>query len=97
MLTSLLFRLLAHFVRHPNAVQTRARLLDAVWGADEERAERVVDQAIYELRLLIEPDPAHPRYLRTRRGEGYWYRPPEPEPEPPRRPRLVPIRHISKT
>lgn len=84
-LTSLLFRLLAQFVRHPSDVQTRRELLDAVWGDGFRGTERVVDRAIWELRRLIEPDPAHPRYLRTKRGQGYWYRPPRPRPRGPSR------------
>jgi len=27
---------------------------------------------IHRLRLKLEEDPAHPRYLHTERGEGYW-------------------------
>lgn len=77
-LTALQLRLLAHFVRRPDAMQTRAQLLAAVWGGDDGRTDHAVDQAICELRRLIEPDPARPRSLRTRRGVGSWYHPPQP-------------------
>lgn len=76
-LSALQFRLLRHLVQRPGVVLTRQQLLDAVWGDDFVGSERVVDQAVCELRRLLEPDPAHPRALRTQRGAGYRFVPPQ--------------------
>jgi DNA-binding response OmpR family regulator len=76
-LSALQFRLLRHLVQRPEVVLTRRQLLDAVWGEDFVGSERVVDQAVCELRRLLEPDPARPRALRTQRGVGYLFVPPQ--------------------
>jgi DNA-binding response OmpR family regulator len=50
----------------------RSELLRALWGyPDDSVNTRAVDQAIARLRKKIEPDPDHPRYIRTVRGDGY--------------------------
>lgn len=67
------FRLLAYLVRHEGVVLTRERLLQAVWGAGYEGAEREVDVYVYFLRRKLEPDPKRPRYLLTMWGRGYRY------------------------
>lgn len=86
-LSALQFRLLRHLVQRSEVVLIRRQLLDAVWGEDFLGSERVVDQAVCELRRLFEPDPAHPRALRTRRGAGYLFVPPQQRPL--RRPRRL--------
>jgi DNA-binding response OmpR family regulator len=78
-LSALAFHLLKVFVRHPHAVLTREQLLTAVWPPGFAGIDHAVDQAIYALRRVVEPDPSHPRYLCTRRGLGYVYCPPGPE------------------
>ncbi|MGR9099676.1 MAG: response regulator transcription factor [Gammaproteobacteria bacterium] len=52
---------------------TREELLENVWGYRRADAieTRTVDIHIAKLRRKIEPDPKHPRYLVTLRGEGY--------------------------
>jgi DNA-binding response OmpR family regulator len=35
--------------------------------------DRSIDVQILRLRRKIEPDPAHPRYIRTERGAGYCF------------------------
>jgi DNA-binding response OmpR family regulator len=80
LLPALEFRLLLVFRRHPHRVLSREQLLDAAWGRDFAGTDRVVDQAVYWLRRVLEPDPARPRYLCTRRGLGYSYCPPPPSP-----------------
>jgi two-component system OmpR family response regulator len=48
-------------------------LLDAAWGPGAFASARIVDNHIANLRRKIEPDPAHPRYLRNVRGLGYRF------------------------
>lgn len=64
------FRLLRHFMEHPNRVFSRAQLLDAVWGHDSDIEFRTIDVYIRRLRRAIEEaggaDP-----IRTVRSAGY--------------------------
>ncbi len=75
-LTAKEFDLLAFLVRHPRQVFTRAQLLHRVWGtASQWQSEATVTEHVHRLRQKIEPDPAHPRWLRTVRGVGYRLEP----------------------
>jgi DNA-binding response OmpR family regulator len=77
-LTAREFDLLAHFVRHPGRVYTRAELLDQVWGYGHDGYEHTVNSHINRLRAKIEPDPAQPRHVLTVWGVGYKFaEPPE--------------------
>lgn len=69
------FRLLRHFVHHPEIVFTRDQLLDAVWGTETYVLPRTVDVHIQRLRSLIEQDPRNPRMILTVRGAGYKFQP----------------------
>jgi DNA-binding response OmpR family regulator len=71
-LTPIEYRLLHHFLSHPEQPFTRSQLIEQVWGyASEVEAERTVDVHIRHLRQKIEADPAEPRWLVTVRGAGY--------------------------
>jgi len=70
-LTAKEFDLLAHFVRHPGRVYTRAQLLDQVWGYGHEGYEHTVNSHINRLRSKIEQDPSKPHYIVTVWGVGY--------------------------
>lgn len=71
-LTPIEYRLLHHFLAHPNQPLSRSQLIEAVWGySSEVEAERTVDVHIRHLRQKIEDDPAQPRWLLTVRGAGY--------------------------
>jgi DNA-binding response OmpR family regulator len=72
-LTAREFDLLAHFMRHPGRVYTRAELLDQVWGYGHDGYEHTVNSHINRLRAKIEPDPARPRYVLTVWGVGYKF------------------------
>jgi DNA-binding response OmpR family regulator len=54
---------------------TREELLRVVWGYEHVPLTRTVDIAIARLRRKIEPDPRHPRYLRTVHRDGYCLTP----------------------
>ncbi len=67
------FRLLEYLVRHQGRVFTRDQLLDAVWKENCFVIPRSIDVFVRRLREKIEPDPRHPRYLKTLRGIGYRF------------------------
>lgn len=70
-LTSVEFKLLAAFIREPGRVFERADLIDKAFGYDFESFDRAIDVHIFNLRRKIEPDPKHPRYIKTIYGAGY--------------------------
>jgi DNA-binding response OmpR family regulator len=69
------FRLLKHFVTHPEIVYSRDQLLDSVWGTETSVMPRTVDVHIQKLRALVEEDPKNPRMILTVRGAGYKFQP----------------------
>ena len=71
-LTAHEFDLLAALARNAGRVLSREQLLDLIKpGAADEAFDRSVDVHVSRLRQKIEPDPRHPRYVKTVRGAGY--------------------------
>ena len=66
-------KLLDAFARSPGRIFSRMDISE--WGNAEQ--ERSIDVRINRLRRKIEPDPRHPVYLQTLRGQGYVFRPDE--------------------
>ena len=66
-LTGREFDLLWHLVARPGIVQSRAQLLDRVWGLEFPGGTRTVDVHIGQLRRKL----GRPRLIRTVRGAGY--------------------------
>jgi phosphate regulon transcriptional regulator PhoB len=66
------FRLLQYLARRHGRVLSRDVLLDAVWKDEAFVEPRTVDVHIRRLRAQVEDDPAHPVYIKTRRGVGYY-------------------------
>ncbi|SMH67934.1 two-component response regulator [Latilactobacillus curvatus] len=71
------FELLVYFMHRINKVQSREKLLNAVWGFDYPAETRMVDIQVSHLREKIETDPRHPVYLKTVRGFGYQLEDPD--------------------
>lgn len=71
-LSSTEFRLLLYLVERRGRVFSRDQLLDAVWKDEAFVEPRTVDVHIRRLRTRIEDDPANPKYVKTRRGIGYY-------------------------
>ena len=67
------FKLLCHFVRHPDVVFSRDQLLDAVWGYQAAPETRTVDVHVSWLRQKLEPDPHTPIFIVTVYGLGYRF------------------------
>ena len=74
-LTSGEFDLLEIFVRHPNRVLDRDRLLDLLAGAERSPFDRSIDVRITRLRQKIETNPSAPLHIRTVWGKGYMFCP----------------------
>jgi len=70
-LTSYEFALLRILTERAGRVLSREQLLDATRGSAEEAFDRSIDVHISRLRQKLEPDPRHPRFLKTVRGLGY--------------------------
>ncbi len=69
------YNLLLYLIMKPGFVFSREQLLDQVWGYDYIGDDRTVDVTIRRLREKLEQDPAHPKYIKTKRGVGYYFRP----------------------
>jgi DNA-binding response OmpR family regulator len=70
-LTSKEFAMLRLLTEAPGEPVTRERFLDAVWGYTAFPTTRTVDTHVANLRRKIEPEPDHPRWLKTVHGIGY--------------------------
>ena len=72
-LTAHEYELLCALARNAGRVLTRDQLLELVKGSEgaDEAFDRSIDVHVSRLRQKIEPDPRHPRYVKTVRGAGY--------------------------
>jgi DNA-binding response OmpR family regulator len=71
-LSSTEFKLLLYLAERRGKIFSREQLLDAVWADDAFVEPRTVDVHIRRLRTQIEDDPSEPKYVKTRRGIGYY-------------------------
>jgi len=73
-LTPLEFRVLSYLAQPSGHVVSTAELLRAAWppALPLSRSKNRLKSVIRRLRKKIEPDPEHPRYLRTAHGDGYY-------------------------
>jgi DNA-binding response OmpR family regulator len=69
------FDLLKALAEQPNRALSRERILNLSQKRDWDPFDRSVDLRVMRLRKKIEPDPEHPRYIRTVRNEGYIFVP----------------------
>jgi DNA-binding response OmpR family regulator len=72
-LTPKLACLLEEFLRHPNEILDRNRLMQTVWKTSYFGDTRTLDVHIRWIREVIEENPARPRLLKTVRGMGYIF------------------------
>ena len=71
-LTAHEFELLVALAKNAGRVLTRDQLLEQMKGDQADDAfDRSIDVHVSRLRQKIEPDPRHPRYVKTVRGAGY--------------------------
>ena len=70
------FDLLAFLAASPRQVFSRQQLLANVWDSSEEWQDPdTVTEHVRRIRRRIEPDPDHPRWIKTVRGVGYRFDP----------------------
>jgi two-component system KDP operon response regulator KdpE len=74
-LTPTEWALLEPLVRQPGRLIGQRQLLQTVWGPTSQRETHYLRVYLAQLRRKLEPDPAHPRYLRTEPGMGYRFTP----------------------
>jgi DNA-binding response OmpR family regulator len=56
-------------------VVSREEILDAIWGTDFVAESNIVDRHIRSLRIKLQNDYRHPRFIATVPGEGYRFIP----------------------
>jgi two-component system, OmpR family, alkaline phosphatase synthesis response regulator PhoP len=56
-------------------VVTREEILDAVWGTDFVAESNIVDRHVRSLRVKLQNDYRHPRFIATVPGKGYQFVP----------------------
>ncbi|HUP95075.1 MAG TPA: response regulator [Burkholderiales bacterium] len=76
-LTSMEYDLLKIFTDHPHKVLTRDQILTLTRNREWEPFDRSIDIRIARLRRKIEVNPEEPQVLRTVRGAGYMFVPPQ--------------------
>ena len=67
------FRLLLYLIERRGKIYDREHLLKAVWKYEAYVEPRTIDVHIRRLRTQIEDDPSNPKYIKTRRGIGYYF------------------------
>jgi DNA-binding response OmpR family regulator len=71
------FELLKLFAENPHRPLTRDWLLETTSHREMEAFDRAIDIRILRIRRKIEADPARPTSIRTVRGAGYMFVPPD--------------------
>jgi DNA-binding response OmpR family regulator len=66
------FRLLMYLVERRGKIYNREHLMNEIWKDEGDVDPRTVDVHISRIRAQIEDDPSKPRYIKTRRGRGYY-------------------------
>lgn len=56
-------------------VVTREEILDAIWGTDFVAESNIVDRHVRSLRIKLQDDYRHPRFIATVAGQGYRFIP----------------------
>lgn len=72
-LTNAEYRLLDFFLRHPDTIIPRPKLLAELGSDLSQYVDRTIDVLILRLRRKIEAVPSKPVHLQTRRGQGYIF------------------------
>lgn len=70
--SALEFKLLSYFVRHPDRVLSREKILNSVWGVDTFVTDRVVDSHIRSIRKKLG---SYKDHIESIYGEGYRFNP----------------------
>ncbi|MBI3914936.1 MAG: response regulator transcription factor, partial [Chloroflexi bacterium] len=71
------YKLISQLVRNAGRVMLHSDLLRKVWGPEYGGETEYLRVYISYLRNKIEEDPAHPKYVLTEHGVGYYFKRPE--------------------
>jgi DNA-binding response OmpR family regulator len=71
-LTPIEYRILSYLAQNAGRVVTQDLLLEHVWGGEYVGESHMLQVNVNRLRRKLEPDPAHPRYVITKVGVGYY-------------------------
>lgn len=74
-LTSLEQALLYLLAANAGSVISHDTILDALWGTDFVSETNVIERHVRALRVKLQNDSRHPRYIETIRGKGYRFIP----------------------
>jgi len=66
------FQILDYLVCHSGEIISRRQFMQIIWNTTYLGDTRTLDVHIRWLRECIEPDPEHPQFIRTVRGQGYF-------------------------
>jgi DNA-binding response OmpR family regulator len=72
-LTPTEFQLLATLAENPGRVFKREQLLRELQGESYDSLEKTINVHVRNLRVKIEEDPSHPKYIQTVFGVGYRF------------------------
>jgi len=67
------FEVLTLLLRQRNRVVPREELFQRIWPEAPSNADKFLSQYVRRVRTKIEADPSAPKYIRTKRGVGYWF------------------------
>jgi DNA-binding response OmpR family regulator len=70
-LTSIELRLICFLAENADRLLTHSQILESIWGSEYIGEPDYTKLFMWRLRRKLEPDPRHPKYLRTERGIGY--------------------------
>ena len=70
-LTQVEYQMLEYFFHNPNTALGRQDILNQVWGESYFGDDKIVDVNVRRLRMKLEDEPSHPKYLATVWGYGY--------------------------
>jgi DNA-binding response OmpR family regulator len=70
-LTPIEFKVLGALVKEPGRVFSRSQIIEKALGQDFDGFDRTIDVHILKLRRKLEPDPHHPRFIKTIYWAGY--------------------------
>lgn len=82
-LTQVEYQILEYFILNADTALDRNSILIHIWGNNYYGDDKIVDVNIRRIRMKIEDEPSHPRYISTIWGFGYKWsvKPPEEEEE----------------
>lgn len=73
-LSTRLFALLEHFMRHPHQILSRSQIMASIWNYTFDPGSNIVDVYVRQLRRRIDR-PEEPSLITTVRGAGYRFDP----------------------